>query len=457
MPNQPTLIDEAVAAAVKLWAQGQQDKALAKTQALIDQYPSDEQVLLAHTGLLLHKKDFSAVRDLLTPLYTTQTLTPALMANLSIAHRGCGECELAVEVAQQLVEKAPDKPSGWNALGLAWMDSEQWEKAEAAFSQGLTHHPDHPALKHHLNQAQDKLNKPRAHQRWRPTGDLLLHAQSFSKEGNPVAEEAALRQAIEFEPDFFASHGSLGTFLMRHGRIEEAKPHLETAHRLNPQCATTKYFLSLAGGNPTPEPSSEYIEELFDGYAERFDQHLVQDLAYVVPEVLSNHLLQRLASPESAEVLDLGCGTGLVGEHMVHVVKALDGVDLSQNMLDRANERGLYRTLTRGDVRAFLGESTSTWNGIIAADVFVYCGDIEDIIGLCHQRLALGGVIAFSVEAFDGEHFLANPTTGRYQHSKPYLERILMPWFSKIELIDQVLRKNSGQPVKGYLVLAQKD
>lgn len=457
MSEHPSLIDEAVTAAVALWAKGHQQRALDQTAALLKEHPDHEPILLAHTGLLLYKKDFAATRDLLVPRYQDRRLSPALMANLSIAYRGCGQLEQAIQVGRHLVDQAPDKPSGWNALGLALLEANHLEEAEATFSQGLRHHPNHPALQHHLNQAQDKLNKPRANQRWLPTGELLLHADSFSKEGNPVAAEAALRQAIEFEPDFFGSHGSLGTFLMRYGRIEEARPYLERAHQLNPKCATTQHFLALARGNQTPDPSSEYIESLFDGYAERFDEHLIKDLAYVVPEVLSTHLLERLDSPETAQVLDLGCGTGLVGEHIGHLIQALDGVDLSQKMLDRAAKRGVYQALKRDDVRAFLSGSTTTWTGIIAADVFIYCGDIEDIITMCHQRLSLGGVLAFSVEVCEGDHYLADPMTGRYQHAQAYLDRILTPCFPNAELIPQVLRKNSGEPVQGLLVLAKKD
>lgn len=456
MSHIPTQIDEAVAAAVRLWAQGHQAEALAKTNELVLSHPDDEQVLLAHTGLLLHKKAFEATKNLLKPLHEKGQLSPSLLANLSIAFRGCGECDLAINVAKELVKVAPEKPSGWNALGLALMEQEQYEEAENALAKGLEHHPDHPALKHHLHQVQEKLNKPRTHQRWNPTGDLLLHAQSFSKEGNPVSAEAALRQAIEFDPSFFGSHGSLGTFLMRYGRTDEALPYLEKAHALNPECATTKHFLALARGDQTPDPSPAYIEELFDGYAERFDEHLIKDLAYVVPQVLSEKLLDHLPTPSVSNVLDLGCGTGLVGVHIGGQVNALDGVDLSQKMLDQAASREVYRNLIRDDVSEFLNKASQTWHGIIAADVFIYCGDIEDIVVLCYQHLEPGGVLVFSVESCGGDHFLADPATGRYQHSSPYLERILAQHFVGVELIDQVLRQNSGEPVQGQLVVARR-
>ena len=37
---------------------------------------------------------------------------------------------------------------------------------------------------------------------------------------------------------------------------------------------------------------------------------------------------------EKPAVLDLGCGTGLVGESLCHLAEAIDGVDLSPKMLE---------------------------------------------------------------------------------------------------------------------------
>lgn len=176
----------------------------------------------------------------------------------------------------------------------------------------------------------------------------------------------------------------------------------------------------------------------------------------MVPQVLSEKLLDHLPTPSVSNVLDLGCGTGLVGVHIGDQVNALDGVDLSQKMLDQAASREVYRNLIRDDVSEFLSKASQTWHGVIAADVFIYCGDIEDIVVLCYQHLEPGGVLVFSVESCGGDHFLADPATGRYQHSSPYLERILAQRFVGVELIDQVLRQNSGEPVQGQLVVARR-
>jgi SAM-dependent methyltransferase len=55
--------------------------------------------------------------------------------------------------------------------------------------------------------------------------------------------------------------------------------------------------------------------------------------------------------PDFAEALDLACGTGRLGQWLAaNGVAAVDGVDITPAMLERARSRGVYRTLLQGDV-----------------------------------------------------------------------------------------------------------
>ena len=52
------------------------------------------------------------------------------------------------------------------------------------------------------------------------------------------------------------------------------------------------------------------------------------------------------ATRENAEVFDMGCGTGLVGQYLTEFgFKNIDGVDASAGMLERAKEKSCYRLL----------------------------------------------------------------------------------------------------------------
>lgn len=51
---------------------------------------------------------------------------------------------------------------------------------------------------------------------------------------------------------------------------------------------------------------------------------------------------------QSLDILDLGCGTGLVGSWFKDYARKLVGVDVSPTMLDMATKKGCYHELRRG-------------------------------------------------------------------------------------------------------------
>lgn len=50
----------------------------------------------------------------------------------------------------------------------------------------------------------------------------------------------------------------------------------------------------------------------------------------------------------SLDILDLGCGTGLIGSWFKDYARTLVGVDVSPTMLDMATKKGCYQELRRG-------------------------------------------------------------------------------------------------------------
>ena len=73
----------------------------------------------------------------------------------------------------------------------------------------------------------------------------------------------------------------------------------------------------------------------------------------------------------AAEVLDIGCGTGLVAEELAaRGFSAIDGLDASPRMLAEARAKGLYRNLVEGDVRARGTIEPGRYDAVIAVGVF---------------------------------------------------------------------------------------
>src|SRR6185295_448162 len=104
---------------------------------------------------------------------------------------------------------------------------------------------------------------------------------------------------------------------------------------------------------------NQYVEKLFDDYAEKFESHLVQVLGYTIPQKLVD-LVEQCANPQVGQwnILDLGCGTGLAGSGFARYARQLVGVDLSANMLARAKALNVYHRLEQSDLLQMMQAET---------------------------------------------------------------------------------------------------
>jgi len=136
---------------------------------------------------------------------------------------------------------------------------------------------------------------------------------------------------------------------------------------------------------------------VFDGCADTFDKHLVQELDYDTPHRLVE-LICRCAGPATAQwnVLDLGCGTGLSGSAIAPYARNLVGVDLSANMLTQARALGLYQRLEQQELLQLMhDEPAASYDLIIAADVLIYFGQLDTVCGAAKRLLKRGGCLHF--------------------------------------------------------------
>jgi SAM-dependent methyltransferase len=72
-------------------------------------------------------------------------------------------------------------------------------------------------------------------------------------------------------------------------------------------------------------------------------------LKYRAPDLIAEQI-GRLVPARDIDVLDLGCGTGLLGARLRMLARSLTGVDLSANMIEQARRRNIYDRLVRADL-----------------------------------------------------------------------------------------------------------
>jgi predicted TPR repeat methyltransferase len=118
--------------------------------------------------------------------------------------------------------------------------------------------------------------------------------------------------------------------------------------------------------------SPEEVIDLYQDWAGSYDQQLERELRYVAPAVIAQ-MLSTAEPDHTARVLDIGCGTGLVGVSLsklgfIHV----DGLDMSSQMLNEARRKGVYRELIQADLNESLDLISSTYGAAISCGTFTH-------------------------------------------------------------------------------------
>ncbi|WP_244497730.1 class I SAM-dependent DNA methyltransferase [Aureimonas sp. AU40] len=286
------------------------------------------------------------------------------------------------------------------------------------------------------------------------------YAESYAGARDYVAAADLMRQAVELAPGWTLGRMRLGAFLEETGEREEALRLYRAAlaeDAADPYGAGLK--LAALGAAPVPEaPPPAFVAGLFDQYAEGFETALVQRLGYRVPDLLFEALMAQSPSLRFGRALDLGCGTGLMGERLRPVTETLHGVDLSPGMLDKARRKRIYDHLAEGDVALAEAPDRLLYDLLTAADVLTYLGDLAPVFARAAKLLAPGGLFAFSVEADDGTEggYALRPSL-RYAHAPAWLAAGLAEaGFTLLSERREELRRDRGEPVRGALLVAMK-
>ncbi|QLP96269.1 MAG: methyltransferase domain-containing protein [Rhodoblastus sp.] len=294
------------------------------------------------------------------------------------------------------------------------------------------------------------------------SGDLaadrrLAWALASAREGDHEAAADLARQALERVATFAAAWFALAEAEEALGRRASAAEAYATALRLRPDdpFGAGARAARLDGVTP-PQLAPAYVRRLFDDYASRFDAHLTGALAYRGPALLRAAALAD-GPRRFRRALDLGCGTGLSGEAFRDVVDRLEGCDLSSAMIAQARAKGCYDALETDGLTGFLERRADAGcDLVLAADVFVYLGDLAPVFAASARALAPGGLFAFTTQAIpDGEGWRLLDDL-RFGHSADWVAGALAKagFSARVEVAST--RRDRGVDVPGLLVTARR-
>ncbi|SNB67533.1 MULTISPECIES: class I SAM-dependent methyltransferase [unclassified Agrobacterium] len=303
------------------------------------------------------------------------------------------------------------------------------------------------------------------------SGDVIAdrradYARMLAEGGDYPAAAELMEQALELAPRWTAGWFRFGEYHEKAGETAKAVAAYEKVAELDTEgLFAAELKLAVLGAAETPEqPPSRYVEGLFDDYADRFETSLVEKLDYSVPQKLAELIGKAVDGGVFDTIVDIGCGTGLLGVEIRALARRLEGFDISQNMLAKAEEKGLYDYLGQADL-SLEAEASGLFTtalaehraGLVAAaDVMMYLGSLEAVMPLVSTLLRPSGFFAFSVEdAGDEDGFILRESL-RYAHSKSYVTDLLeRTGFSLLEIRKTTIRKDAGKPLSGILFLAR--
>ncbi len=378
------------------------------------------------------------------------------------ARAACDDAAAALQDAAEAVLLAPRLPAAKALLGALLLELHRPQEALACLEEAVTDAPSDLAARLALARAQEVCGAAAvaaatlaegvaqhpAYAGLRTESVLLAVRRGAFEEAVRLA--GAARQSGCADA---ATLGLLGHALSSLGRHDAAADAYVAALHLAPEDDYVRHLVAAAGriADAGRAPAA-YVRAVFDGYAARFDAHLL-GLGYRVPGLARAALA---GSDCAGPVLDLGCGTGLLAQALADLAPGpWTGVDLSPRMLALAAARGCYAELHEADLPDFLASGNRRCSLVLAGDVLPYFGDLVPLFAAVARHLAPGGRFVCSVESLPG----ADPPwhlgrLGRYRHAASHVAAAAAAAGLQVARLDaEIIRTEQDEPVPGLFAV----
>ena len=463
----------------------------------LELFPDRASTLTNLSATQIKLKKYSEAEKSATQAISLDSRNSEPWFNLGLIEKKNNNLNRAIEYFDKAIQLKPDYAEAWANKAVSLIELERYDEALAHYDQAIKLKPDYAeawankgvtlsrikrydeALAHYDKAIQLKPDYAEA---WANKGVTLSRLKRY---GEDIAH---YDQAIQLKPDYAEAWANKGATLYDLKRYDEAIAHCNQAIQLKPDHANAYYsrgmsclaleqlipasddlalaikynsdkkekidfiLASLKGENQPSAPPKEFITELFDDYAAKFESHLVNALKYRAHDVLYRNLKEIIE--DDLDILDLGCGTGLMGELLKPHAEKLTGIDISSKIIEEARAKNVYDQLYQSDLNEFLQANTANFDLVSATDVLIYMGDLSKAFLNVYKALRKGGYFCFTVEKLDAGEYFLNKTL-RYSHSVEYCENLAKNnQFQIVSNETNVIREENGVDVLGlYFVL----
>jgi predicted TPR repeat methyltransferase len=389
-----------------------------------------------------------------------------------------GDKEGAAKDAAEAVVLDRDDPVAKALLGVLMLELRRPADAIACLAEAVGADPENPSYREGLAAAQEEVGDADAALVTLTTG-IAMAPRRIELRNAAILLSVRRRDftmAVQLADDARVAgmadacvFGLKGHALSSLGRHSDAADAYAEALKLGPNDPYVRHLVAASGTIPGAERAPvEYVRVVFDGYADRFEAHLLS-LGYCVPGMIRSALLEHpviAAGERLGPALDLGCGTGLIAVVLSDLpIGPIVGVDVAPRMLAHAEKKQLYAELREADLMHLLTEDATRWRLILAGDVLCYFGALGEVLAAVHARLEPHGWFVFTVEELlpdydgmirgDGNWVLQRQ--GRYAHSEEYVAAVAQDLGFLIRKLERrIVRYEAEAPVAGILVVLER-
>jgi predicted TPR repeat methyltransferase len=421
-------------------------------------------------GFLLHQRGNSAAAMAeYRKAVDIKPTDPGALTNLGNALREIGNIEEAEVFYRRALAVKQDHVEANNNLGMMLSERGQHSEAIACYRKALAVNP----------KFVDALNNS---------------AVATRRAGNAREAIELWKQAIALKPNYVEAHVHLADTLADLGTVEEARQHALVADALDvPPRSAVLFALGIALARcgiresaiirlrqcvaddpldrygallalaalkeePVPERASDaFIDRLYAICPDRWD-NVAGPYPYRGAEVVSDKVIG-----DRLDVLDAGCGTGLVGTLLRSRSSRLVGIDLSASMLELAKRKNVYDELHKGDLLSFMRARPQSFDVVTCAATLIHFGDLGPPFAAAGSALRAGGALIFtvfpngqdanvSVAALDGFG-----QGGCFLHGRSHIANKAMANGFKVETIEDAIHEyKNGSPIMSLVVVLRK-
>ena len=348
-------------------------------------------------NILKHKCNFAgAIKAYKKAISLNGNFTEAF-SNLSTVFEKTGNFDEALNAVSNAITLSPHNAQAQNNKGVILQAMQRYDEAKLAYEKAIQ-----------IDQVfADAIYN---------IGELYL------EEGNWQEASVRYKRVLEIQPDSAAALYGLGKCYMKLGKKDLASINFEKSKVLDTENVLGNDLqLALMNKEHVPNKTPEnYLKDFYRKKSKTWGKE--KGINYQGHAIIED-ALKTVNFTKPLNILDLGCGTGSLGKFLKPFSNSLVGVDISPDMLSKANYDSSYDCLHLNEIESFLSKNLDTYDLIVAAAVLIHFLSLEDIFSLVNKNLNDNGSFVFSIF----ENKIADKSINdflMYSHNNNYVEMV---------------------------------